>query len=173
MPHAAPPRPQPSLQPASLRLKVPSSQRTTDVVYSPNQRSYRPDFSSQQSSEYSQSTSFGEGQSNLRVSQPVYAVAPVTPAPSSARAQGFLGPSSGGRPHLESLEFGPVPQQATAQRPLAQSIPVQQPRYQGPQLQTRSDVRSGGRSLLDQLARDYALPEGTAQPLHDISFGYY
>lgn len=32
--------------------------------------------------------------------------------------------------------------------------------------------RSGG-GILDQLARDYALPQGVAPPLHDISFGYY
>ncbi|KAI4486960.1 hypothetical protein M0802_012176 [Mischocyttarus mexicanus] len=37
------------------------------------------------------------------------------------------------------------------------------------QPQTRS--QSGG--ILDQLARDYALPQGVAPPLHDISFGYY
>ncbi|XP_053699277.1 tyrosine-protein phosphatase non-receptor type 23 [Sabethes cyaneus] len=28
-------------------------------------------------------------------------------------------------------------------------------------------------SVLDQLAKDYALPQGGAAPLHDISFGYY
>lgn len=28
-------------------------------------------------------------------------------------------------------------------------------------------------SLLDQLAKDFALPQGGSQPLHDISFGYY
>ncbi|XP_011499932.1 PREDICTED: uncharacterized protein LOC105363833 [Ceratosolen solmsi marchali] len=33
--------------------------------------------------------------------------------------------------------------------------------------------RSGGGGILDQLARDYALPQGGAAPLHDISFGYY
>lgn len=32
-------------------------------------------------------------------------------------------------------------------------------------------ARSGG--VLDQLAKDYALPQGGSQPLHDISFGYY
>jgi hypothetical protein len=27
--------------------------------------------------------------------------------------------------------------------------------------------------LLDQLAKDYALPQNSAAPLHDITFGYY
>ena len=36
--------------------------------------------------------------------------------------------------------------------------------------QTRGQP-SGG--ILDQLARDYALPQGGSAPLHDISFGYY
>ncbi|KAI8130373.1 hypothetical protein FF38_00430 [Lucilia cuprina] len=172
VPQSAPPRPQPQLGPAPPRLQIPGAQRTTDVVYSPVQKPSRPDYSQQHSSEYSQSTSFGDGQSNLRISRPVYAPAPVTPAPSSARAQGFLGPASGGRPHLEPFQFGPSQQAAPAPRPVPQSIPVQQPRYQQPQLQSRSSGGGGG-SLLDQLARDYALPEGTSQPLHDISFGYY
>lgn len=34
-----------------------------------------------------------------------------------------------------------------------------------------NNLHNGG--ILDQLARDYALPEGGSPPLHDISFGYY
>ncbi|CAK9829921.1 hypothetical protein ANTRET_LOCUS7187 [Anthophora retusa] len=49
-------------------------------------------------------------------------------------------------------QFGPAPVQEHRSQP--------QPRSQ-----------SGG--ILDQLARDYALPQGVAPPLHDISFGYY
>lgn len=49
-------------------------------------------------------------------------------------------------------QFGPAPVQEHRSQP--------QPRSQ-----------SGG--ILDQLARDYALPQGAAAPLHDISFGYY
>nr|XP_034187488.1 uncharacterized protein LOC117607654 [Osmia lignaria] len=49
-------------------------------------------------------------------------------------------------------QFGPAPVQERRSQP--------QPRSQ-----------SGG--ILDQLARDYALPQGVAPPLHDISFGYY
>uniref|UniRef100_T1PCV9 Cuticle protein n=1 Tax=Musca domestica TaxID=7370 RepID=T1PCV9_MUSDO len=151
-----------SVGPAPPRLQIPGAQRTTDVVYSPVPKVARPE------PDYSQSTSFGDGgSSNLRISRPVYAPAPETPSPSSARAQGFLGPASGGRPLLEPFQFGSSP----APRPVPQAVPVQQPRYPQPQPQSRSS--GGGGSLLDQLARDYALPEGTSQPLHDISFGYY
>lgn len=51
-------------------------------------------------------------------------------------------------------QFGPAP------------APTNQDRRSQPQ--TRSGV-----GILDQLARDYALPQGVAPPLHDISFGYY
>jgi len=166
------PQPQPQYQPQSgpapPRIQVAGAQRTTDVLYSPLQHPSRPE------PDYSQSTSFGDAPSNLRISRPVYAPAPVTPAPSSARAQGFLAPASGGRPILEPLQFGPS-QQAPQPRPVQQP---QQPRYQ-PQIQHQQpQPRSGGGgggggSLLDQLARDYALPQGNSQPLHDISFGYY
>lgn len=182
VPQNVPPKHQPQQGPAPPRLQIPGAQRTTDVVYSPIQKPNRPEYSQpppqqQQTSEYSQSTSFGDGQSNLRISRPIYAPAPSAPSPSSARAQGFLGPSSGGRPLLEPFQFGPS--QQPLQRPQQQSIPVQQPRYQAPQqpsyqapqLQSRSS--GGTSSLLDQLARDYALPEGGSAPLHDISFGYY
>lgn len=153
---------QPSLGPAPPRLQIAGAQRTTDVLYSPLQRPARPE------PDYSQSQSFGDGPSNVRISRPVYALPPASPAPSSARAQGFLAPASGGRPLLEPVGFGhsqaPVPA-----RPAQQQQP--QPSYQ-PQPQARSGG-GGGSGLLDQLARDYALPQGNAQPLHDITFGYY
>lgn len=155
--HAAP-------APLPQRAQVVGSQRTTDVIYSPLQSAARPE------PDYSQSQNFGEGPSNVRVSRPVYAPAPA-PAPSSARAQGFLAPASGGRPILEPLQFGPA---GPASRPTPQSLPAQQPqRYQAPQSQPQQRSGGGGGSLLDQLARDYALPQGNSQPLHDISFGYY
>uniref|UniRef100_A0A1A9W9H8 Uncharacterized protein n=1 Tax=Glossina brevipalpis TaxID=37001 RepID=A0A1A9W9H8_9MUSC len=157
-PPPPPPAPKSSLGPAPPRIQIAGAQRISDVVYSPVQKAARPD------AEYSQSTSFGDIGSNVRISRPVYAPAPAPPSPSSARAQGFLGPAAGGRPHLEPFQFGPSPAPRAAQ-------PAPQPRYQ-PQYQSRGGGGGGG-SLLDQLARDYALPEGTAQPLHDISFGYY
>jgi len=55
------------------------------------------------------------------------------------------------------IQFNPAPNQAP-----------NQPADDHSQPQTRS-----GGGILDQLARDYALPQGVAPPLHDISFGYY
>ncbi|XP_034485852.1 pollen-specific leucine-rich repeat extensin-like protein 1 [Drosophila innubila] len=157
------PQAQSSLGPSPPRLQVPGAQRSTDVLYSPQQRPARPE------PDYSQSQSFGEGPSNVRISRPVYALPPASPAPSSARAQGFLAPASGGRPLLEPVHFGPT--QAPIAQPVQQSIPQQQPQSS---YQPRAQGRAGGSgSLLDQLARDYALPQGNAQPLHDITFGYY
>jgi hypothetical protein len=52
------------------------------------------------------------------------------------------------------VQFNPAPVQESQPRPQPQA-------------------RSGGGGILDQLARDYALPQGGAAPLHDISFGYY
>ncbi|ALC45590.1 Cpr97Ea, partial [Drosophila busckii] len=157
----AQPAQQPAVGPAPPRLQVPGAQRTTDVLYSPLQRPARPE------PDYSQSQSFGEGPSNVRISRPVYALPPASPAPNSARAQGFLAPASGSRPLLEHANFGPT--QAPVARPVQQAQPQPQHSYQ-PQAQGRV---GGSGSLLDQLARDYALPQGNAQPLHDISFGYY
>ncbi|KAH8358400.1 hypothetical protein KR093_000039 [Drosophila rubida] len=161
------PQAQPSLGPAPPRLQVPGAQRSTDVLYSPQQRPSRPE------PDYSQSQSFGEGPSNVRISRPVYALPPASPAPSSARAQGFLAPASGGRPLLEPVHFGPT--QAPLAQPVQQSIPQQPQPQQQSSYQPRAQGRAGGGggSLLDQLARDYALPQGNAQPLHDITFGYY
>ncbi|KAL7286893.1 hypothetical protein TKK_0018840 [Trichogramma kaykai] len=55
------------------------------------------------------------------------------------------------------VQFGPAPVQEHHLQARAQP-------------QARSGANGG---LLDQLARDYALPAGGAAPLHDISFGYY
>lgn len=50
--------------------------------------------------------------------------------------------------------------------------PVQEPRATQA-VRPQPQARSGGGGILDQLARDYALPQNSAPPLHDISFGYY
>lgn len=108
------------------------------------------------------------------MSRPIYAPAPVAISPSSARAHGFLGPPSGGRPHLEPFQFAGA--LVPLARPTQPTPPQPQPtqvRYQAAPHQSRSSSNNGGGGLLDQLARDYALPEGSAQPLHDITFGYY
>ncbi|XP_050076196.1 mediator of RNA polymerase II transcription subunit 15 [Anopheles maculipalpis] len=47
-----------------------------------------------------------------------------------------------------------------------------QPRPQPAVYQPRP-AQGRSTSVLDQLAKDYALPQGGAAPLHDITFGYY
>ncbi|GAB0091977.1 tyrosine-protein phosphatase non-receptor type 23 [Sergentomyia squamirostris] len=80
-------------------------------------------------------------------------------------------------------EFGAgIPAQPTArayhqeQEPAYQPAP-QQIQYSAPRAATYSprpqSSPSRGGSVLDQLAKDYALPQGGAAPLHDITFGYY
>uniref|UniRef100_A0A182LX73 Uncharacterized protein n=1 Tax=Anopheles culicifacies TaxID=139723 RepID=A0A182LX73_9DIPT len=66
------------------------------------------------------------------------------------------------------------PQQHTAKsanpEPLQPAFP--QPRPQPAVYQPRP-AQGRSTSVLDQLAKDYALPQGGAAPLHDITFGYY
>uniref|UniRef100_A0A182PGA1 Uncharacterized protein n=1 Tax=Anopheles epiroticus TaxID=199890 RepID=A0A182PGA1_9DIPT len=47
-----------------------------------------------------------------------------------------------------------------------------QPRPQ-PAIYQPRPAQGRSTSVLDQLAKDYALPQGGAAPLHDITFGYY
>lgn len=68
-----------------------------------------------------------------------------------------------------------------------QRPPISQANNQGPVQFNPAPVREGLQrqreavgnngpargGILDQLARDYALPQDSAPPLHDISFGYY
>lgn len=140
------PQPQPQhSQPAPVppRLQIPSA-RQTDVVYSPQQRPARPEPT------FSETSSFGY-QSNLRLSRPSYA--PV-PSGNSINHEPI-------RPVVEPVQYAPRSQPPPP--------PLPQPSYRAPQ---QAQGRSSP-SLLDQLAKDYALPQTDAQPLHDISFGYY
>ncbi|XP_055851372.1 proline-rich proteoglycan 2 isoform X2 [Episyrphus balteatus] len=143
--YAPPPQQHSQPAPAPPRLQIPGA-RQTDVVYSPQQRPARPE------SQFSQS-SFGGDQSNLRLSRPSYA--PV-PSGNSINHEPI-------RPVVEPVQFGPRSQPPPP--------PPQQPSYRAPPPQ-QSQGRSSP-SLLDQLAKDYALPQTDTQPLHDISFGYY
>lgn len=96
--------------------------------------------------EYSQSQTFAAPQ-QVRLSRPVFQ------PPQSVRAQSFNPPP---RPQPEPIQYS-APQQGP--RPGAYASP--------------SAPQGRSTSVLDQLAKDYALPQGGSQPLHDISFGYY
>ncbi|XP_024938086.1 uncharacterized protein LOC107265046 isoform X2 [Cephus cinctus] len=93
--------------------------------------------------------------------------------------------------HVQSFASQPqdaysAPRPAARQRPVYEEpSPVAQQQNQGPvqfnpisapsqpQRSHQPQARSQSGGILDQLARDYALPQGGAAPLHDISFGYY
>lgn len=64
----------------------------------------------------------------------------------------------------------PAPQFAPAARPPPSfgPAPVAPRPRPSPKIPT-----AGPGGILDQLSRDYALPDAGSQPLHDISFGYY
>lgn len=77
------------------------------------------------------------------------------------------------RPTEELYETEPQPRITYAQpaQPRYTQPSAPAPQYRpSPQ---KAPIRNGGGGILDQLSKDYALPQGGAAPLHDISFGYY
>ncbi|XP_050347329.1 uncharacterized protein LOC126771475 [Nymphalis io] len=69
------------------------------------------------------------------------------------------------RPAPQPQQFSPKHTQVDFNQDY-NSAPQSQPRYQ-------SNQRSQPFSMLDQLLKEYALPQGGAAPLHDITFGSY
>ncbi|KAK2575680.1 hypothetical protein KPH14_012071 [Odynerus spinipes] len=100
--------------------------------------------------------------------QAVYAPAQQAPSQPALPKPPIFSPASSRQSTLlqQAYDEPAPPSQAYNQGP-AQFAPA--PPQERGQPHTRS--QSGG--ILDQLARDYALPQGVAPPLHDISFGYY
>lgn len=96
------------------------------------------------------------------------------PVPHRAQVPGAIpaGGSSTGIVYSQPRP-APKPQAFTQAVPAARPAP-QQPVYHAQPIApapSRPQARQTG-GILDQLARDYALPPG-GQPLHDISFGFY
>lgn len=91
----------------------------------------------------------------------------AAPIPRGSSIPSQLLTSIGNAPRPKSKPYqAPQPQQ---QQHLEYQPQVQ---YQQQQPAPRQ-LSQGSSSLLDQLAKDYALPQGGSAPLHDISFGYY
>lgn len=67
----------------------------------------------------------------------------------------------------------PAPQFASSANSFAPAPQRPSPPQFAPRPQPVTRQSGGGGGVLDQLAKDYALPQGGAAPLHDISFGYY
>lgn len=146
------PAPQRNPAPAPQRQSFAGASLTTDIEYAPQPRqppqavrSFQPQPQPQRPPPQKFSFEPAPIQEEENYAEPAPRPAPVR---SFAPAQ-----------RQEPVQFArqaPVPQQyAPAPRP-------------GPV--TRQSGSGGG--ILDQLAKDYALPEG-APALHDISFGYY
>lgn len=105
--------------------------------------------------------------------QAVYAPAQVAPSRPALPKPPIFTPAAAAAPQQSPLLRNPAYEEPAPASQLynqgpAQFGPAPVQERRSPQPQTRNGV-----GILDQLARDYALPEGVAPPLHDISFGYY
>lgn len=88
-------------------------------------------------------------------------------APAPARPQFSFDAPAPVRP--APPKFAPEPQYAPQPAPVR---PAPQQFAPAPRPAPRP-IQAGRGGILDQLSKDYALPQGGAAPLHDISFGYY
>ncbi|KAK1135176.1 hypothetical protein K0M31_007947 [Melipona bicolor] len=146
--------PQPAARPVPLRAPAPAAARPASL----QQLQYeQPAYQQPQQQTHTQAVY--SPQLTSRQQQPSLPKPPIfTPAASQSalRQTPLIQPEEPAPPsqlyNQGPAQFGPAPVQERRSQP--------QPRSQ-----------SGG--ILDQLARDYALPQGVAPPLHDISFGYY
>ncbi|CAL1677086.1 unnamed protein product [Lasius platythorax] len=140
----------------------------------------------QELQEYQQRQQQQQQQQQQAAARPAYQSPPTQSHTQAVYAPAQVAPS---RPALPKPPiFTPAAAQAPRQSPLVQQNPVydepapaSQLYNQGPaqfapapnqERRTQPQTPSGS-GILDQLARDYALPQGVAPPLHDISFGYY
>lgn len=94
------------------------------------------------------------------------------PVPPRAQVSGAIpaGGSSSGIVYSQPRP-APKPQAFTQAFPSARPVPQAPVYHEQPIAPSRPQARQTG-GLLDQLAKDYALPPG-GQPVHDISFGFY
>ncbi|XP_044756982.1 cyclin-K [Coccinella septempunctata] len=146
------PAPQRNAAPVPPRAQIPGAVQTTTLDFGPPQRP-----------------------ANVRSFQPAPAPRPQS-APNQFSFPDFdTNPPVRAAPKVTYAQPAPLPSQYVPEsrpppryRPGPPPAPVAAPSRPVPSVGGRS---SGG--ILDQLSRDYALPEGGAAPLHDISFGYY
>uniref|UniRef100_A0A182N0S2 Cuticular protein RR family n=1 Tax=Anopheles dirus TaxID=7168 RepID=A0A182N0S2_9DIPT len=143
------PAPAQSVGPAPPRAQL-ANAVPVDVVYAPKQLPARPDVEYRNVGPQTFPGAAPAPEPKIRYSQPSFAPAALPPQQQHQHA-----------PAIKSANPAPLPQGGFPQ-------PRPQPAvYQPRPAQGRST------SVLDQLAKDYALPQGGAAPLHDITFGYY
>ncbi|KAK9887270.1 hypothetical protein WA026_021122 [Henosepilachna vigintioctopunctata] len=142
--------------PVPARAQVPGAVQTTTLNFGPPQRAvpqapaHTRSFAPAPRPAENQ-FSFGDFES----------AQPVRTAPRITYAQPSPLPS----------QFVPESRPAPRYNPVQSPAPIAAPSRPRPAPNSVAPRGSGG--ILDQLSRDYALPEGGAAPLHDISFGYY
>ncbi|XP_050308565.1 skin secretory protein xP2 [Anthonomus grandis grandis] len=150
---SAAPAPRPAPRPAPLEYSPPQTfepaprpapARPAQAAPAPNPQSYTVDFPN----------------SNVP-SRPAFAPAPVPARPAFSNAA--PAPVDLGIPTRAAPP--PRPQQSFAPAPVSRPAPQYRPQP--------SAGRASGGSILDQLSKDYALPQGNANPVHDISFGFF
>lgn len=110
--------------------------------------------------------------------QAIYTPAQRTPTLSNAPQQPIFTPAAAAPPRQSQILQASQRQFYDEPAPASQAYnqgPVQfgPSSVQEPRAQPQARSNPGSSGLLDQLARDYALPQNSAPPLHDISFGYY
>ncbi|CAH2991030.1 unnamed protein product, partial [Chilo suppressalis] len=166
---APPPPPRPRPTPAPYRAPAPQPRPQPQPQYRPQQQ------------QYNQQQQFNQPQQQYRPQQqsapapappkPTF-FAGAAPAPAQDDRTSFFSPAPSPAPqqrHFNQDSFRPAPQFQKPQIDYSQDFaPAPQPRFNQVQSQ-----RSQPFSMLDQLLKEYALPQGGAAPLHDITFGSY
>jgi hypothetical protein len=167
--------------PAPPRLQIPGAAPAQDVTYSDRPRPPRPE------NQYSSQQNFGVGPQQFPTQQQQHQLLHHQPQPApqpSFRAvnkpqHAFLPAPQPKQAAYSAPRFAPqqpeqyfAPQQPQ-QHEQAAPQPQPQPQQYAPQPKQYSQGGRSNSGLLDQLAKDYALPQGGSPALHDITFGFY
>lgn len=171
----APVRPQARPAPAPIARPQPAYERP-QFAPQPQQQQYQPEPQPQYQRPQTTQAIYAPQQnprarfpSGPSPQSPLFSQAAPAPIPQSRQELGYPAPQRTAPVHQPQVYDEPEP----ARQQFNQQGPVQF--SPAPQAAPRSQpqARNQGGGILDQLARDYALPQGGAAPLHDISFGYY
>lgn len=176
---AAPLRPSPvrALRPqAAPRPRLEHQQQYFENSFSAPAAAGRPSAIPNNFAQFTQSTNFASPAPPRPLAAPRFA-SPLGPVPARAQISGAAPAGPAPSPY-RPLAPAPVRESHLSPQPQALFVPQSQLPGLGqhysqpaPALPRRPSPPGGG--LLDQLARDYALPQNAAQPLVDTSFGFY
>jgi len=157
------PRPRVSAAPAPPRLQIPGAAPVPPRPQIPGAAPAAPRFELQNvNPAHSLDIVYAPRSRPARIEPDYEDVGPQTfPQPAQQRPSQLFTSVAPSRPKAKA-QYQPEPVQYLQQQQQQQQ-PA--PRAHHPQ--------QGTSSLLDQLAKDYALPQGGSHALHDISFGYY